>query len=186
VSDQTGLRPLVCTRTLGFRQEDKTGVHLIAAVVEGNFESYFKGQQSPLLENPVDDTGIEKIKEDTDPVITTVIDQSSSSARIIIFASNEFLADQTLQISRSTGSDRFINSLQIIENSIDWSLEDRGLLSIRSRGQFSRTLKPLTDKKKMFYEYLNYGLMLIGLILIFIIQKILQGRSKRYLAAMFK
>ena len=45
---------------------------------------------------------------------------------------------------------------------MDWSLEDAGLLSIRSRGNFNRTLPTLEHGTQLFWEYLNYGLALLA------------------------
>ena len=58
-----------------------------------------------------------------------------------------------------------------MENAIDWSLEDRGLLAIRGRAHFSRTLNPLDRESQVFWEYLNYGLPLFGLLLIGFIRR---------------
>jgi len=54
-------------------------------------------------------------------------------------------------------------SVEFLQNAIDWSLEDRGLLSIRSRAQFARTLVPMERSSQLFWEYLNYALALLGL-----------------------
>ena len=58
-----------------------------------------------------------------------------------------------------------------MENVVDWSLEDRGLLAIRGRAHFSRTLDPLDRESQVFWEYLNYGLALLGLLLIGLIRR---------------
>lgn len=174
---------------LGFPKDGKQEPSVLAAVVEGHFDSFFKGQNSPLLEKEEKkedehaDEGkdpAEKKKEETPNAIGSVVEKSPTSSRLIIFGSNEFASDQTLQISAATGSSRYLNSVQIIENAIDWSLEDRGLLSIRSRGQFSRTMLPMTDRTRMFWEYLNYLLVLVGLAGVFFIHRISQARDRAY------
>ena len=96
-----------------------------------------------------------------------MIEKSPESARIILVGSNEAFTDQTLQLSRAANNDRFVNSLQFLENVVDWALEDRALLSIRSRAHFARTLVPMTREQKAFWEYLNYGIVLVGLALIY-------------------
>ena len=108
-----------------------------------------------------------------------MIEKSPESGRIILIASNEFLTDQTLQISRAIGSTRFLNSLQLVENTIDWSLEDRGLLSIRSRGHFTRTLYPMEADTRVFFEYLNYGLIVLGLFVVFVIDRSIRVRARQ-------
>ncbi|RMG41714.1 MAG: ABC transporter permease [Candidatus Dadabacteria bacterium] len=156
---------------LGFPMLGEEKARVIGGIVEGSFESFFKGKKSPLLEekkpeeNKKDDQ--KQDKKEKKPVITGVIDKSPDSARIIVYASNEFLADATLRISATKGTNRFINSLQLMENTLDWSVEDRGLLSIRNRGHFTRTLKPLEKSEQMFWEYLNYAMALAGLLIVF-------------------
>ena len=61
--------------------------------------------------------------------------------------------------------------VDLVENTIDWSLEDQGLLAIRGRTQFSRTLAPLGREAQMFWEYLNYALALLGLGLIWLMRR---------------
>lgn len=159
----------------GFLRSGEPKSRPIAVMIEGTFESYFKGKQSPLLEEqPKEETppGAEEAekseKEEEKPeVIASVIEKSPSSARLIIFASNEFLEDTTLQISASTGTGKFLHALELVENSIDWSLEDRALLTIRGRGQFARTLRPMERGQQALWEYVNYGLALIGLLLVY-------------------
>ena len=102
-----------------------------------------------------------------EPVVTGMIDKSPESARLILIGSNEAFTDQTLQLSRAAANDRFVNSLQFLENVVDWALEDRALLSIRSRAHFARTLVPMTREQKAFWEYLNYAIVLVGLALIY-------------------
>lgn len=162
---------------LGFARNDKIGARTLAMLIEGSFESFFKGKPSPLLEEKPDasaeakpdeaDGETEQKDEEEDAVVSGTIEKSPASARIIIVASNESLADQTLQIARAAGGQRFLNSLEFIENAVDWSLEDRALLSIRSRGHFSRTLIPTTEAQKAFWEYFNYAIVVLGLLLIY-------------------
>jgi len=161
---------------LGFDRSGEPGARTLAMLVEGSFESFFKGKPSPLLEEKPDesaeatpDAGHEEAenKATEAPVVSSTIEKSPESARIIIIGSNESLADETLQIARAAGGDRFLNSLQLVENAVDWALEDRALLSIRGRGHFSRTLIPTTQEQKAFLEYLNYGVVVMGLLLLY-------------------
>jgi ABC-2 type transport system permease protein len=101
----------------------------------------------------------------------SVIERSPDSARIILVSSNDFLRDQTLQYISSTEQAQYVNSLQFAANAIDWSLDDSGLMSIRSRGHFNRTLPPMERSVQMFWEYLNYGLATLALIAIAIFER---------------
>ena len=179
---------------LGFEREGQPEGHVLAAVVEGVFRSYYADKESPLLagddgeaesgeaESPPEGGEAEGAADGgDDPVVTGMIEKSPESARIILVGSNEAFTDQTLQLSRAAANDRFVNSLQFLENAVDWALEDRALLSIRSRAHFARTLVPMTREQKAFWEYLNYGLVLLGLLLIYVAHRYhLRGLRDRY------
>lgn len=186
---------------LGFDAGTERARHLLAVAVEGRFTSWFTGKPSPLAKDddkaevksdtPVSgpDTQAEKgdgeAEKDKAPVITRVIERSPESARLILFASNTFLTDDALELATSGLRTRYLNSVQLVENAVDWSLEDRDLLAIRGRAHFSRTLPPLHRTAQLFWEYINYGLALMGLVLVWLIRRgvVLQARH-RYEAIM--
>jgi len=160
-------------------------------VVEGRFDSFFKGKPSPLLdkeekeEKPTAEGGKEKEGSGQDEAaeeatITRVIDRSPESARIILFSSADFLSDETLELVSAALRTRYFNPIQLVENAIDWSLEDRGLLSIRGRSQFSRTLEPLDREEQQFWEYLNYALALLGLGAVWLVRRTARRRALRH------
>lgn len=172
----------------GFPSGEQQQRHLLAVISEGRFESYFRDKASPLEKEPSSpdgepnhgmgtDTEIDtetdmgaggggSPEDESQPVITRVIDHSPDSARIILFASNDFLADDMLNLASMGLGTRYTKPVELLENAIDWSLEERSLLAIRGRSQFSRTLDPLSQQEQMFWEYLNYGLALSGLLLV--------------------
>ena len=61
---------------------------------------------------------------------------------------------------------QYMGPLELIANTLDWALEDGGLLGIRSHGHFNRSLPPLAKDEQLFWEYLNYALALMALIII--------------------
>ncbi len=89
----------------------------------------------------------------------------------MLFASNSFLSDTALDLASSGLGTRYFNPVQLVENAVDWSLEDRGLLGMRGRAHFSRTLQPLDRQSQMFWEYLNYGLALLGLLVVWLLRR---------------
>lgn len=175
---------------LGFAKEGDTKARTLAAVIEGVFESYYKDKESPLLKDGKAQEGSigsqgEEERENRQPneenqIVSGIIGKSPESARILLFASNDFLKDQTLQIARATAGERFINSLELIENTIDWALEDRALLSIRSRGYFSRTLNPMTNAQRAFWEYLNYAVVFFGLAIVYVLHQAYQTHLRTH------
>lgn len=63
---------------------------------------------------------------------------------------------------------------------VDWSLEDRGLLALRSRsGHFARTLVPLGRDRPLLWEYANYVLAFVGLAGVFGIRRYVRRRATR-------
>jgi ABC-2 type transport system permease protein len=174
---------------LGFAISDTQKPSTLAVLVEGRFESFFKGKESPLLvkDTKVDAQNAQNESPEKDKkadVVTSVIDKSSNTARLILFASNEFISDETLQISGMLSGTQYINPLQLVENSIDWSVQDRTLLSIRTRGHFARTLEPLSEDQKRNWEVFNYIFALLGLLATWGGFKYVQRKSRRLYKAL--
>jgi ABC-2 type transport system permease protein len=170
-----------------FVKGDDRGEKLLGVAVEGTFTSYFQGKDSPLLQPPAEDKKAPaqakpEAKPQPSEQVAGVIEHSPESARIILFASGDFLTDQTLQLAAGASGRHDLGSLQLVTNSLDWALEDAGLLSIRGRGHYARTLVPLSREFQAGVEYLDYGLSLLGLLLVFMIYKLKSRRSRaRYL-----
>ena len=78
------------------------------------------------------------------PQTSGVVESSPDTARLVVIGSGEFLTDVVFQISSSMTPNRYLNSLQLVQNAVDWSVEDLDLLAIRARGQSTRVLAPLT------------------------------------------
>ena len=156
----------------GFAPSESRGASLLAVAVEGRFDSFFKGKESPLAKTATAPPG-EKDNKDAKPAaaaptVTSVIERSPESSRIILVASNTFATDTVLDLDSEGMGTRYTAPLEFLQNAIDWSLEDRGLLAIRSRAQFARTLEPMSSTDQLFWEYLNYALALGGLVLVWV------------------
>jgi ABC-2 type transport system permease protein len=94
------------------------------------------------------------------------IEVSPDSSRLVVVGSAEFIDDIILDLSRNLSADRYLYNLQLVQNAVDWSVEDNDLLSIRSRGTYARLLNDLDRGQQTFWEALNYGLMLVSLVVI--------------------
>jgi gliding motility-associated transport system permease protein/gliding motility-associatede transport system auxiliary component len=171
----------------GFAPSGPRGSRLLALDVEGRFDSFFKGKESPLAkpgaasQGDKDKVGAKAVA--TPPTVTGVIERSPDSARIILVASNTFASDTVLDLASEGMGTRYTRPLEFLQNAIDWSLEDRGLLAIRSRAQFARTLRPMSSSDEMFWEYLNYALALAGLLLVWLWRRrVRQADRVRYQA----
>jgi len=163
----------------GFKPGKQRAPRLLAVAVEGRFDSYFKGKESPLAQAGGQAAGAaaqpgkgpagqaQKKPEKPGPV-TSVIDRSPEAARIILVSSSSFADDTVLNLASEGQGTLYTRPVEFLQNAIDWSLEDRGLLSIRSRAQFARTLVPMEHNAQLFWEYLNYGLALAGLFVVWL------------------
>ena len=166
-----------------YTPEGEQRPNTLAVMLEGRFESFF--DESPLAEDPSlldedesepptdaedsseGDDAEEEEDADTLGTVTSVIDRSPESARLIVIGSASFLADQTVRMVGSADGMIYGNSNQLMANLVDWAVEDRSLLAIRARGHFNRTLEPMDVEQQRVWEYVNYALALAGLALVF-------------------
>jgi ABC-2 type transport system permease protein len=194
---------------LGFPVGDARGRRLLAVMVEGRFDSAFAGERSPLLPSeeadadaaasepdagadPIDALAEEiepaaEAGDDEDaeqPVVSAVVEHSPPSARLIVIGSDSFLSDTAISLATEATQSRYLKPLELVQNAVEWSLEDRGLLALRGRGQFSRLLSPVGRGERMFWEYLNYALAAAGLALVYWLHRALRRRRERALTAM--
>ena len=89
---------------------------------------------------------------------------SPETARLVVIGSVEFLDDFVFRLSSNLGGDRYLNSLQFVQNAVDWSVEDLDLLNIRTRGTYARVLNPMMESEQTMWEGLNYAVALLALI----------------------
>ena len=163
---------------LGFPVEGEQTARALAVSVRGSFESYFKDRPSPFQGAPEpagpadpDDSGGQK--EEEEPVLGT-IESSPQSSRLVVIGSAEFLDDVVLNLSRDISQDRYQRNLQLVQNAVDWAVEDEDLLSIRSGGTYARLLTDLAKGDQSFWEGLNYAVALIGLVAIGVVWNVRQ------------
>ncbi|MGE0487691.1 MAG: Gldg family protein [Vulcanimicrobiota bacterium] len=143
----------------GFTPTGSQAKRLLGVVVSGRFDSYFATKKAPVER-------------------ANLLAHSPDSARLILIASNDFLRDEVLGLM-ATGSGEYRNTTNMMANAVDWSLEDQGLLSIRGRGHFNRTLPPITREHQLIWEYLNYGLALLALMAVALARRLWQHHRER-------
>ena len=85
---------------------------------------------------------------------------------MLVISSNDFLSDQSLQMVGSSDGTLYMNSPQLIVNFVDWALEDESLTSIRARGNFNRTLQLGDETAQRIFEYTNYLLSILSVLVI--------------------
>ena len=149
----------------GFAPGTARAPHALGVLLEGRFTSWFQGQESPVLAGDTGD-GSEDDADDANVRIGGVIEHSPESARLVVIASNAFASDGAIELASQGLGTLDTQSLAFVQNLVDWALEDPALLGLRGRTQLARTLSPQPDDAWARWEYLNYGLALLGLLLV--------------------
>ena len=164
---------------LGFQQGEDRARHLLAVALQGRFDSAFAGQPSPLLAQKEKDGEAED--EEETATVSGIIERSPESARLILLASNAALSDQAMMLTTQALGSEYVNPALFAQNAIDQALEDAGLVQLRGRGHFARTLIPLDRDAQTLWEAILYLLTLTGLALIWMLRKWLRNaRTRRF------
>jgi len=148
---------------LGFAPGADRKAQILAVMLEGEFDSAFKDRKSPLLDAPPAapaPPAAAKPGEAPKPQqggLDSVIQHSPPSSRLILVGSNAVFTDQASNLISEVLGSRYTKAVEFAQNVVDWSLEDQGLLAIRSRDQFARTLEPLDRRAEQSIEFLNYA-----------------------------
>ncbi len=173
---------------LGFPRGEKEGARTLAVMVEGRFDSAFKGRPSPLLAKKSSDrsqAGKDQTKEQEEPKADQaagrgegVIEHSPDGARLILIGSGMLFSDETQALVSGALGTAYRKPALFAQNLVDWSLEDQGLLALRGRdrSRFARTLEPLSPWRQRLWEYLDYALVLIGLGVVWLVHRRRQQR----------
>lgn len=143
----------------GFPPGEERASQPLAVSVIGSFDSFFTGKEAPQA------TAADGTPAAPAPAGGT-IDRSPDTARLVVIGSGDFVNDTVFSISSQLSMDRYLNSIQLVQNAVDWSVEDLDLLDIRSRGSYARMLVPLSENEQSFWEFANYGFALLALIAI--------------------
>ncbi len=121
--------------------------------LQGAFESAFKGQAAPT---PAADPAAAGQPAQGESQPLSVLEKSPDNARLVVIGSVEFLEDFALQLSANLSQDYYMNNLRLVQNAVNWAVEDEDLLAIRSRGSATHILRPLTEQQSTFWEVLSY------------------------------
>jgi ABC-2 type transport system permease protein len=170
---------------VGFAVEGDRSSRPLAVSVRGAFESAFKGKPVPAAASQPPASGQQAPAATPAPAPApqtgSVIEASPDTARLVVIGSSDFLTDIVFQISGSMSGDRYLNSLKLLQNAVDWSVEDLDLLGIRARGTSARVLKPMAAGDQTIWEVLNYGIALAALVVIGVVW-VVRRRNERPMA----
>ena len=147
---------------LGFPVSAEIGSQPLAVAMQGRFTSYFADKEIPTVTTTNEDGSSSET-----PIPATTIRESAETARLIIFGSSTFLADDILNLSAQFSQEVAVNNVQLVQNSVDWSVEDLDLLGIRTRGTATRVLAPLEVEQQRLWEYGNYAFALLALLALY-------------------
>lgn len=112
-SDSMDVLPRVDDSGLSaWETEGEAGEQILAAVVSGRFDSYFAGKPSPLLQTQETDAVAPAQEEEKELTVGSVIERSPESAKLVLFASNDFLTDQILGTMSSMTGAQYLGPLQ--------------------------------------------------------------------------
>ena len=136
---------------------DQGAFDLVVALT-GTFSSHFRSKQKQDNNAKAEDTP----KGDT---AKRILEQSPPNTRLVVVGSSAFVSDEGLRLAQFAGSQRMQGNLRFIQNLVDWSLADVDLLSIRSRGSYTRILDVERDAEGK-WEWINYLIAVLGLFLI--------------------
>jgi ABC-2 type transport system permease protein len=119
--------------------------------------------------------------DDVEPArLHPVIETSPARARLVVVGSGTFVSDTVLDLATQALGTRYFKPVDLVQNLVDWALEDPALLALRGRGQYSRLLEPLEPGERAFWEYLNYALALLGLAVVYAVYRALRQRRRRW------
>ena len=163
---------------LGFAIEGEQKAHTLAVAIRGSFQSYFRDKASPFAEQgEATPTATATATATPEPALGAV-EASPETSRLVVIGSAEFIDDTVLQILSSTSADRYLYNLQLMQNAVDWAVEDEDLLSIRSRGTYSHLLKSLSRAEQSLWESLNYGVALVALVAVGVVWNVRRKQER--------
>jgi ABC-2 type transport system permease protein len=150
---------------LGFKEGKNKERKLLAVALEGQFHSYYEKRHLPEFNST-------STSSETNLPLNFA-EKSPEKSKLVLFGSNTFLTDKVIYLMSSVAGRLSLEPINIVQNSIDWSLNDRELLAIRANGHFARALFPPTPGSQMLFELMNYGFAIAGIFIVFISSKVL-------------
>jgi ABC-2 type transport system permease protein len=147
--------------------EGEQAPHVLAVAISGMFDSAFRNQAGQRQGAP---SGGPEGGDDALP--ERLIERSTPDARLVVIGSSSFVSDTALAISEQAGTRDVINNLKLVQNAVDWAVEDTDMLSIRSRGSAARTLTGVSESERRTWEIVNYVIALLGLGLVVVVARV--------------
>jgi ABC-2 type transport system permease protein len=135
---------------------------LLGMAVSGKFPSYFADKPNPLFANG--DEGADESGR--------TLKASVAAGNLVVLGSSEIVSDLLIQLAQGMQSEQHAGNTQLLQNVLDWTVEDTDLLSIRTAGAFSRTLAPLNDAEARAVEIRTWFWVLVPVVAVVLIPQI--------------
>jgi ABC-2 type transport system permease protein len=157
---------------LGWQSGEEMQSYSLAVSRVGPLTSHYRDREAPGFEvEGADDEGggvdepsdVDDGDDEDEPLQRRgdVIEISPERTRLVVLGSASFVSDFVANLAQQQGgSDSHLANLQLIQNLVDWCLEDIDLLKIRSRGRYARLLAPTTPGIRQAAEWGNYAFAL--------------------------
>jgi ABC-2 type transport system permease protein len=123
--------------------------YLVAAALQGSFESYFAGKEAPAA--PGDSTRKE------------VPLTRSPDTRLAVVGDAEFVSDLVARVLGRQLGGAFTDNLGFVQNLLDWMNLDNDLIAIRARTATARRIGRLAKPTEVMLESINYLVPLAAL-----------------------
>jgi ABC-2 type transport system permease protein len=137
----------------GFAPGAEGEARVLGVALGGRFPSAFASRPSPLF------TG-------------------DGGAQLFVLGSSEMVSDLLMQIAGGLTGEVHRSNYQLVQNLVDWAVEDTDLLSIRSSGAFAHTLRPMESGEARAWEIANYAFVVVALGVISTVPRRLRRRAK--------
>jgi ABC-2 type transport system permease protein len=134
----------------GFGPSGTREPQLLGVSLAGRFTSHYADRPSPLFEGSPG-SGPDDAGKPADRTGRT-LKRALPDARLVVLGSADLVSDLLLQLAGQPGGEVHRGNLQLLQNLVDWSVEDTDLLAIRSAGAFARTLRPLDEVEARAWE----------------------------------
>ncbi len=159
----------------GFGPSGTAEAQLVGVTLAGRFPSHYADKPSPLFEGSEAESA-DAVADRTGRTLK----QSLPDARLVVLGSADMVSDLLMQLSAQPGGEVHRSNLQLVQNLVDWSVEDTDLLAIRSSGAFARTLRPLSEEKARLCET---GIVVFTAIVLAVVT-VLPARARRRVQAL--
>jgi ABC-2 type transport system permease protein len=93
-----------------------------------------------------------------------VLTRAPEGSKLVVLASNSFAGDTALELASQGQGSYYTQPIALVQNALDYALEEDALLSLRGRSALNRTLLPLSPDAQQGWESLNYGAAVLGLV----------------------